>query len=110
MSLDPPPVDSAAPDESLARSAAPMPGGAESQKYSPRPARDAWRLRRCEIPARRRARENSRPEPRRKSRLSQTLLSRSVALLLTLLDLSDQTPAAPRNHLRARNCAPSANL
>src|SRR5258707_11032756 len=109
MSLDPPPVDSAAPDESLARSAAPMPGGAESQKYSPRPAREAWRLRRCEIPARRRARENSRPEPRRKSRLAQSFLSRSMAMLLTLRDSADQTPAAPGNRLRARTPAPSAN-
>src|SRR5882762_10668150 len=109
MSRDPLQADSAAPDASLARSAAPMPGGAESQKYSPRPAREGWRLRRCEIPARRRARENSRPEPRRKSRLAQSFLSRSMAMLLALRDSADQTPAAPGNHLRARTPAPSAN-
>src|SRR5258705_11368563 len=100
MSLDPPPVDSAAPDASLARSAAPMPGDAGSQKYSPRPAPEALRLRRCEIPARRRARENSRPEPRRKSRLARSFHARSIEELQTPPDSADQTPAAPGNHLR----------
>src|SRR5229473_2421866 len=99
MSWDPPQAEPAAPDASLARSAAPVPGGAESRKYSPRPAREAWRLRRCEIPARRRARENSRPERRRKSRLAQSFLSGSMAMLLTLRDSADQTPTAPGNHL-----------
>src|SRR5258707_14449434 len=109
MSWDPLQADSTAPDASLARSAAPVPGGAESQKYSPKPAREVWRLLRCEIPARRRARENSRPEPRRKSRRARSFLARSIEELQTPPDSADRRPAIHGNHLRARTPAPSAN-